>query len=196
MSERVTDLVKDIRTNLKQRSASQKDEVKVMKAMLNDKDFRVGEYTREGKVGEYSPYEDSRKMVSTILSSAAKIPSAEAKEIANKYEFGKSEATTMINLSKEFVNTYVHTGRKLPLGGREDMNVAVQLKEVPELVKMAPIFNMGDVLLKLFESDNYLVKKFFIWYPKENSSIVSDIQTVFEPIMKYGEIYISFHQFL
>ncbi len=63
-----------------------------------------------------------------------------------------------------------------------------QLKEVPELVKMAPIFNMGDVLLKLFESDNYLIKKFFIWYPKENSSIVSDIQTVFEPIMKYGEI--------
>ena len=67
MSEKVVDLVKDIRTNLKQRSASQKDEVRVMKAMLNDKDFKVGEYTKEGKVGEYSPYEDSRKMVSTIL---------------------------------------------------------------------------------------------------------------------------------
>ena len=140
MSERVTDLVKDIRTNLKQRSASQKDEVKVMKAMLN---FRVGEYTKEGKVGEYSPYEDSRKMVSTILSSAARIPTAEAKEIANKYEFGKSEATTMINISKEFVNTYVHTGRKLPLGGREDMSVAVQLKEVPESVKQFPKGGIG-----------------------------------------------------
>ena len=129
MSERVTDLVKDIRTNLKQRSASQKDEVKVMRAMLNDKDFRVGEYTKEGKVGEYSPYEDSRKMVSTILSSAAKIPSAEAKEIANKYEFSKAEAVTMINLSKEFVNTYVHTGRKLPLGGREKSDCKLIIKE-------------------------------------------------------------------
>ena len=143
MSERVTDLVKDIKANLKQRSASQKDEVKVMRAMLNDKDFRVGEYTKEGKVGEYSPYEDSRKMVSTILSSAAKIPSAEAKEIANKYEFSKAEAVTMINLSKEFVNTYVHTGRKLPLGAREDMSVALQLKEVPESVKQFPKGGIG-----------------------------------------------------
>ena len=143
MSERVTDLIKDIRTNLKQKSASQKDEVRVMKAMLNDKDFRVGEYTKEGKVGEYSPYEDSRKMVTTILSSAAKIPSAEAKEIANKYEFGKSEANTLINISKEFVNTYVRTGRKLPLGAREDMNVSVQLKEVPEAVKQFPKGGIG-----------------------------------------------------
>ena len=143
MSERVVDLVKDIRTNLKQKSASQKDEVRVMKAMLNDKDFRVGEYTKDGKIGEYSPYEDSRKMVTTILSSAGKLPTAEAKEIANKYEFSKSEATTMINISKEFVNTYVHTGRKLPLGGREDMNVAVQLKEVPESVKQFPKGGIG-----------------------------------------------------
>ena len=143
MSESVMDLVKDIRTNLKQKSASQKDEVRVMKAMLNDKDFRVGEYTKDGKIGEYSPYEDSRKMVTTILSSAGKLPTAEAKEIANKYEFSKSEATTMINISKEFVNTYVHTGRKLPLGGREDMNVAVQLKEVPESVKQFPKGGIG-----------------------------------------------------
>ena len=143
MSERVVDLVKDIRTNLKQKSASQKDEVRVMKAMLNDKDFRVGEYTKDGKIGEYSPYEDSRKMVTTILSSAGKLPTAEAKEIANKYEFSKSEATTLINISKEFVNTYVHTGRKLPLGAREDMNVAVQLKEVPESVKQFPKGGIG-----------------------------------------------------
>ena len=143
MSERVTDLVKDIRTNLKQKSASQKDEVRVMRAMLNDKDFRIGEYTKEGKVGEYSPYEDSRKMVSTILSSAAKIPTAEAKEIANKYEFSKAEASTLINVSKEFINTYAHTGRKLPLGGREDMNVTIQLKEVPESVKQFPKGGIG-----------------------------------------------------
>ena len=143
MSERVTDLVKDIRTNLKQRSASQKDEVRVMRAMLNDKDFRVGEYSKEGKVGEYSPYEDSRKMVSTILTSAAKIPTAEAREISNKYEFSKSEANTLINISKEFVNTYAHTGRKLPLGAREDMNVTVQLKEVQESVKQFPKGGIG-----------------------------------------------------
>ena len=143
MSERVTDLVKEIRTNLKQKSASQKDEVRVMRAMLNDKDFRIGEYTKEGKVGEYSPYEDSRKMVSTILSNAAKIPTAEAKEIANKYEFSKSEANTLINVSKEFINTYAHTGRKLPLGGREDMNVTIQLKEVPESVKQFPKGGIG-----------------------------------------------------
>lgn len=63
-----------------------------------------------------------------------------------------------------------------------------QIAEVPELLSTAPLINMGNVLLKLFDSDNLLVKKFFIWYPTNNPSVIKDINTTFEPIMKYGEI--------
>ena len=34
----------------------------------------------------------------------------------------------MIGIAKEFVNTYVETGRKLPLGGRADSNISLAKK--------------------------------------------------------------------
>lgn len=63
-----------------------------------------------------------------------------------------------------------------------------QIEEVPFLINSATLFNMGKALLKLFAKDNYLVKKFFIWYPYENESVKKDIMDTFDPIMKYGEI--------
>ena len=38
----------------------------------------------------------------------------------------------MVDISKEFINTYIETGRKLPLGGRETSNVFLSKKEVKE----------------------------------------------------------------
>ena len=37
--------------------------------------------------------------------------------LMDNYEFKNQEANAMIGLSKEFINTYLNTGRKLPLGG-------------------------------------------------------------------------------
>jgi hypothetical protein len=111
--------------------------------MLNDKDYKVGEYTKDGKVGEYCPYEDSRKMISTIIAKTAKISAAEAKTLADDYSFGKSESATMVNISKEFINTYVATGRKLPLGGRETMNASLSIKHVSETQKQYPVGGIG-----------------------------------------------------
>lgn len=136
-------LVEDIRKNLSQASSSTKDEVTVMVEMLNDKDYKVGEYTKAGKVGEYSPYEDSRKMVASIVNKTAKISMPEAKTLADSYQFGKSEATSMVNISKEFVNTYLQTGRKLPFGGRENMSASLLIKHVDESKKQFPIGGIG-----------------------------------------------------
>ena len=139
MVESVSQLVNDIKVNLTQKSASQKDEVLVMKAMVNDSSFKVGEYSKAGLSGEYSPYDDARKLVASIINSAAHIPSSEAKSLADSYEFSKSDAAVLVNISKEFVNTYVQTGRKLPLGGRESSNVSLELKTVAEAKKQFPI---------------------------------------------------------
>lgn len=135
---KVEELLHDINVNLSQRSASQKDEVRVMQEMLNDKTYVVGEYSKDGKVGEYCPSADARKLVTSIVANGAKVPMAEAKAIGENYEFSRTDANTMVNLSKEFINTYVQTGRKLPLGGREKMNTSLALKSVETRRKTLP----------------------------------------------------------
>lgn len=112
-------------------TASKKDETRVMKAMLNDNTYSVDVYAGTGKIGEFNPSKEMRAMCTSILSSAASIPLAEANSLMANYTFKKSEATNMVNISKEFVNTYLHSGRKLSLGGREKSNVSLSLKEIP-----------------------------------------------------------------
>jgi hypothetical protein len=136
--EKVRELVVNIRTNLSQKSSSQKDEVVVMKAMLNDRDFEVNVYGKDGVEGTYRPAQDARVMISSIITSAAKIPSAEAERLANEHEFNKKEASSMENISKEFVNTYLETGRKLPFGGREKSDISLTQKPVEEYSRLYP----------------------------------------------------------
>lgn len=136
--ENVKELIKDIKTNLSQVSSSQKDEVRIMRAMLNDKDFEVDIYEKEGKVGTYCPAKDVRNMISNVISSTAKITNEEASMLVENYEFKKSDAETFVNVSKEFVNTYLQSGRKLPLGGREKSNVSLVLKDVKEQARRFP----------------------------------------------------------
>lgn len=139
MSEiKVNDLLKEIKDGLKQRNASQKDEVRVMQAMLNDDSYKVDLYSKEGKVGEYCPAEDYKNMITTVISSTTKISKDEAKALAQEHEASKNEAATMVNISKQFTLSYLETNRKLPLGGRADSNFALSLKEVPEKVKPYP----------------------------------------------------------
>lgn len=138
MAEKVNELIAEIKSGLSQTSSSHKDEVRVMKAMLNDRDFEVGIYSKDGQVGTYNPAQDFRAMCSNIVSGIAKIPSAEAQALTEGYEAKRSDAETMVNISKEFVSTYVQTGRKLPLGGRETSDVSLSLKHVPETVRSYP----------------------------------------------------------
>ena len=129
--ENVQDLVKGIRETISQTTSSRKDEIAVTKAMLNDKTYEVGVYTKDGKTETYNPSSAMRNFLATGMSKAAHLTIQEAKELANNHEFGNSEAQDVLGFSKELVNTYIHTGRKLPLGGRENSDIALGLKEVP-----------------------------------------------------------------
>ena len=138
MSESVKDLVNEIKTGLSQTSSSHKDEVRVMKAMLNDPSYEVSVYSKDGVVDTYNPCKDFRAMCSSIVSSAAKVPQAEAANMMESYEVKKSEAASMVNISKEFVNTFLHTGRKLPMGAREKSDVSLSLKMVAPSTRLYP----------------------------------------------------------
>ena len=134
----VNELIQEIKSGLTQVASSGKDEVRVMKEMLNDTEYKVGVYSREGKVGEYCPAEDMRDLMTNVISSTTKINKEEAEKLADNYKFKNSDAQTMINVSKEFINTYMQSGRKLSLGGREKSDVALSLKEVKETEKTYP----------------------------------------------------------
>lgn len=131
-------LIKEIKDGLSQVNASHKDEVAVMQAMLSDPDYEVTVYTKAGPSGTYNPCKDFRGMCSSIISSTTKIPVEESQALMENYNVKKAEADSMVGISKEFVNTFLHTGRKLPLGGHQDSDVSLCLKEVPESVRSCP----------------------------------------------------------
>lgn len=132
---KVADLLNEIQTNHKQVSASQRDEVRIMQAMLNDTSYEVGVYAKSGKVDTYNPAKDFKSMQTNIVASVTKISKDEASKLVENYEATKADATTMVGISKEFVNTYLSSGRKLPLGGREKANFALSEKVVPRTEK-------------------------------------------------------------
>lgn len=134
--ENLKDIIENIKSERKQTSSNSKDEIRIMKAMLNDSSYKVDIWGRSGIEGQYCPYEESRNMIANIIKDSTKISSKEAQELANNYEFGKQEATIMIGIAKEFINTYIDTGRKLPLGGREDSNISIAKKVRPETDKI------------------------------------------------------------
>lgn len=120
------ELIQDIRENLSQKASSHKDEVRVMQSMLNDTDYKVGVYGSSGRVGEYCPAEDARTMIGSVIASTTKISKDEAAVLAQDHQFSKVECESFVNVSKEFINTYAATERKLPLGGRATSNVTLQ----------------------------------------------------------------------
>lgn len=135
---KVNDLVSQIKGGLSQRSSSRKDEIAVMQAMLSDDTYEVTTYTKDGPGEVYSPCKDFRAMCSSVISNVAKVPAAEATSMMEGYTVKKSEAAAMVDVSKQFVTTYLHTGRKLPLGGRERSDISLSLKEVPESIRPCP----------------------------------------------------------
>mgnify|MGYP004659815451 CR=1 FL=1 len=137
-NQSVKELLNEIQTGLKQTSSSRKDEVRVMQAMLNDDSYEVSVYGKDGVEETYNPAKDFKGMCSSVIAGAAKIPMAEAENLMSSYEVKKGEANSMINISKEFVNTFLQTGRKLPLGGRETSDVSLSLKKVAATTRLYP----------------------------------------------------------
>lgn len=140
--EKVQDLINEISgintTKETSCTSSKKDELRIMRAMMNDTSYKVAVFDRTGEVGYVCPSEEIRAFCANVISDAAKISSAEAQHLMQDHEFKRSDAEHMIDFSKEFINTYLHTKRKLPLGGRSKSNISLSLKEIPEGYRTYP----------------------------------------------------------
>lgn len=126
----VKSVVTSIKKNLRQSSSSSKDEVTVMMAMMNDKDYKVDEIGEDGKaVSTFCPAEVAEDLAATIIKGATKVSAAEAEELAKNHTFGRKEATAMVTMSKEFINTYLDCGRKIKFGNREGKSLVLSQKD-------------------------------------------------------------------
>ena len=126
METTVKSVVSSIKKDLRQSSSSSKDEVTVMMAMMNDKTYKVDELGKDGQVvSTYCPAEVAQDLAATIIKSATKVSAAEADELAKNHTFGRKEATAMVTMSKEFVNTYLDCGRKIKFGNREGKSLVL-----------------------------------------------------------------------
>jgi|GEM_PF-851885 len=134
----VKELLGEISNGLSQVSSSRKDEVRIMQAMLSDTTYEVSVYGKDGIEGTYNPAKDFRGMCASVISNAARVPVSEAVHLMDGYAVRKAEAASMVNLSKEFVNTFLQTGRKLPLGPREASDISLSLKKVEASTRLYP----------------------------------------------------------
>lgn len=134
----VKELIADIKENLSQKGASRQDEISVMQSMLSDPDYEVAMWGKNGIKGMYNPCKDFRSMGASMLVNTTKITQHEANALMENYVPSRKEAESMVNISKEYVNTYLQTDRKLPLGGREKSDISLQLRHAPAAERSYP----------------------------------------------------------
>ena len=73
MSLNAKELIENINKNRTQVSANSKDEVDVMRAMLNDPNYKVDVWSRKGIVGQICPRENMTNIAANILHSSTKM---------------------------------------------------------------------------------------------------------------------------
>ena len=110
MASELQALIKEIKDNTKQVSINKVDEVKVMTAMLNDPDFKVGIYDKNvGHVGDRNPHENAVTFVAHVIAGATQLDSKDSQHLAENYTFTKRDATFMIENMRDFVDVYTRT---------------------------------------------------------------------------------------
>lgn len=123
----------------KQKSSSRVDEVRVMRTMLNDPNFSVSIYDKnKGYIGKRCPREEACKFAANLSSAITGLDNKSATELANNYEFTKKDAIFLIENGRDFQQTYLSTGRKLPIVQSETSEAAIFLRHIDEKEKTVP----------------------------------------------------------
>ena len=123
----------------KQKSQNKGDEIAVAQTLLNDPDFQVGIYDKnKGLIGTRNVHEEAVKFVANVSSEITGLDKKTAEELANGYTFTKKDAIFIINTSRDFVQTYLKTGRKFNLVQSEDAEANIFLRPTPPKEKIIP----------------------------------------------------------
>lgn len=139
MKSELEELVSEIKKNTSQIAINKVDEVRVMRSMLNDKDFTVGMYDRTlGYVGQRSPHNEAVKFVKGIISGSTGLDQKDSQILAENYEFTKKDANFLLDNMRDFLKVYTSTGRKINVMQSAETEACLYTKEVPVTTKRIP----------------------------------------------------------
>jgi hypothetical protein len=132
-------LVSDIKKSTKQISINKVDEVRVMKSMLNDRDFSLSIYDKNlGYIGQKCPHDEAVNFIKNIISGATGLDRKNSLHLAENYVFTKSDASYMVDNAKDFIQVYMETGRKLNVMQTAATEACIYTKEVSATNKTIP----------------------------------------------------------
>lgn len=132
-------LISEIKTNAKQVSINKIDEVKVMKSMLNDKQFKLAVYDKnDGFIGERCPALEATEFVKNIIQGATGLDAKDSANLADSYEFTKKDASFMISNAKDFIEVYMRTGRKLNVLQNGASDASIFTRDMKATKKVVP----------------------------------------------------------
>lgn len=139
-------LIEHIIRNTSQVSVSKSDEISVMQSMLNDKKFEVALYDRtRGYLGTRSPRETALSMINDALCGVTGMSQKEATELSRDYIFSKRDAARQVSLAKDFIGTYIQSGRKVIVMSDPRGEASINLRYVKERDKKVPDANNNNI---------------------------------------------------
>lgn len=132
-------IITDIRKKSKQISINKVDEVRVMKAMLNDGEYSIGVYDKsQGYIGQHCPHDDAIKFVKNVIQDATGLDAKDAQTIADGYQFKNRDANFLLNNMRDFLYIYTGSGRKINIMQSADTDAAVYIKPIGSQEKLIP----------------------------------------------------------
>jgi hypothetical protein len=144
----------EVKQSAKQIAINKTDEVKVMVAMLNDKEFKYQKYEKNvGRVGEINPRSQMVNLATDIIFNATGLEKKNCAYLADNLTFTKKDAQTIIELNKEFLDVYTSTGRKINLIQNERTEANVYTKKMGSTTKAIP--NKEDGTIKNIKTSPY-----------------------------------------
>lgn len=139
MKTELEQLISQIKSETNQIAINKSDEVKVMTAMLNDKDFSLGVYDKKmGYIGQKSPHEEAEKFISDIISRSTGLDKKDSSHLASNFEFTKKDANFLLSNMRDFLQVYTLTGRKINIMQTAATEANLYIKEVPASTKVVP----------------------------------------------------------
>lgn len=133
------EIVSEIKKTTNQIAINKVDEVRVMRSMLNDKEFTIGVYDKTlGYVGQRSPHNEAVKFVKGVISGATGLDQKDSQLLAENYEFTKKDANFLLDNMRDFLKVYTNTGRKINVMQSAETEACLYTKEVAVTTKRIP----------------------------------------------------------
>ena len=139
MMTELESIISEIKRSTSQIAINKVDEVRVMTAMLNDKEYSIGVYDKtQGYIGQRSPHQEAVKFVKNVVHDTTGLDSKDAMHLAENYEFKKRDSNFLLTNMRDFLNVYSGTGRKINIMQTANTEAAIFTREIKASEKLVP----------------------------------------------------------